>query len=270
MLSFFRICSYALNWILYFYFIQNIFLKKLTLKDYLIMITAIILGSFISATSFYLHFVAKNILSFSLFTLTCYYLYKKTFRRIIILYIYNYIFAIIGEALVAPIFLQSPATSLSWIFAYIMHNLILFIEIKIFLIFHNKNGYRLVSQDFSYLLVISLLIIFTIFASIFINILFLKYIFLSTKKIQFIILLSACFILIFFILSIYKLKKLYYDLKSKAIIQDILNEYKNQCLDITNQTSDQYYQKLRHDIINYIETFQRIYEKDEKNEKNQK
>lgn len=270
MLSSLRTCSYALNWILYFYFVQKIFLRKLTFKDYLIMAIAVILGSYISATSFYLHFIAKNILSFCLFTLICWYLYKKSFQRICIIYIYNYILAIIGEAIVAPIFLQAPSTLTSWFFAYLMHNLILFIEIKIFLIFYNRNIYKLFSQDFSYLLIISLLIVFTIFTSIFINLLSLKYISLSVKEIQYIILFLSCFIFIFFILSISKLKKLYYALKSKAIIQNILNEYKKQCLDITNKDNEQYYQNLRHDIINYIETYQRIYAKDEKHDQNKK
>ncbi|OUQ34686.1 hypothetical protein [Massilimicrobiota timonensis] len=265
-----RTCSYALNWLLYFYLVHHIFPKKLNSMHIILIICMTIIGSLISSNLFYLNFIYKNIVSLIIFISTCYIIYHKPLKRLLMIYIYNFILSIIGEALIAPIFIDSNLSLSSWSLAFTMQNLFFFIEIKIFLIFYHKKIHNLLTEHFSYLLIISLLILFSVFTCIFMNMHYIKYISLALSQINMIIFISFIIMLILFVLSIIKLQKIYTELKNKWLIQSLLDEYQKQCFETTKHQQQLEYQRLRHDIINYIETYQRLYKKDDSYENIQK
>ena len=265
-----RTCSYALNWLLYFYLVHHIFPKKLHSIHIILIISMTIIGSLLSANLFYLNFIYKNIVSLTIFISTSYIIYHKPLKRLLMIYIYNFILSIIGEAFIAPIFIDSNLSLPSWSLAYIMHNLFFYIEIKIFLFFYHKKIHNLLTEHFSYLLIISLLILFSVFTCIFMNMHYIKYISLTISQINMIIFISFIIMLILFVLSIIKLQKIYTELKNKWLIQNLLDEYQKQCFETTRHYQQLEYQRLRHDIINYIETYQRLYKKDDSYENTQK
>ena len=110
------------------------------------------------------------------------------------IYIYNFILSIIGEALIAPISLIPIFHCPHGPSLLLCKTLFFFIEIKIFLIFYHKKIHNLLTEHFSYLLIISLLILFSVFTCIFMNMHYIKYISLALSQINMIIsfLLLSC------------------------------------------------------------------------------
>ena len=134
-----RTCSYALNWLLYFYLVHHIFPKKLNSMHIMLIICMTIIGSLISSNLFYLNFIYKNIVSLIIFISTCYIIYHKPLKRLLMIYIYNFILSIIGEALIAPIFIDSNLSLSSWSLAFTMQNLFSLLKLKYFLSFITKR-----------------------------------------------------------------------------------------------------------------------------------
>lgn len=260
MFEYLDILNYFFNSLLFFYLLDN--KKKLTFKNKIVIIIIALFTSTIIFKFLYAYLFQKNIITLASFIITGISIYHLSVKKIIFKYFIFLVLSFLNELLAILFFhnyLENGFFHMSYnikIIFVIFINLSIYIFIRIYYCFVNEiyNYKKFKLSSIIMLMIISISSLLAIFNTFDI----IKYYenLIPLKNYAYIMLFIIWLFLIIMLFRQFKIQLT--KIKEDILISKYNEEYQKKLLSSIKEENDEYYSRLRHDLINYIETKQTI------------
>lgn len=258
--------NYFINVSLFFGFVVSF--KKISYDLFFKLIIISIVMSLINTTFMYANLLIKNIFILIGLGLTCCFIVKINFKEFLLKYMIFLAMNFLGELLIVPIFssyIKNGIFHVPWMSHTLLTlaiNCALFAVLKGHLYFLKNIMYLKNNYFVSFCLLLILMTISSLLAVLFAINIFQYYPHLNSLVNPFCLIFLYITWIVVLITMIYFFIKQYHDEKNRIAMKEIPAHYQKLLAQISLKDHEDY-SRLKHDIINYLQTYNALKNKKE-------